>query len=242
MNKKENNSKKIPSYVPIYNKLYSDIISGIYNNGDSLPSESTLTKEYGVSRHTLRQALTVLSEDGLIQKKQGKGTIITISKKNNEIKSREFFNPIIEYSRSDIEKIDIEYNFAPPTEIAKNKLGISSSDIILASNNIYYANSTVVGHAFMQVPLKYAESFNVDFNNSEEVSRFLNETIFKSVKNAKVFIRLVLAEEHITNFLNVAEKEPIIYIEEILYNKEDNAVARCKFYFLPSAYDISLWL
>ena len=105
MKSKEESSKKIPTYVPIYNKLYSDIINGIYSDGDLLPSESTLTKEYGVSRHTLRQALTVLSEDGLIQKKQGKGTIITKSKKTNETKNCEFVNPLIEYARGDIEKI-----------------------------------------------------------------------------------------------------------------------------------------
>lgn len=239
---KDSNSKKIPSYVPIYNKLYSDITNDVYKDGDSLPSESILTKEYAVSRHTLRQALTVLSEDGLIRKEQGKGTIITKSKKNNEVRHKNFINPIIQYARTDINKITVDYNFAPPTEVAKNKLAISSSDIILASNNIYYSNETAIGHAFMQVPFKYIEKYNLDLNDTNIVSEYINKTMFEEIENAKVFIRLVLAEEHITKFLDISEKEPIIYIEEILYNKEDNALARCKFYFLPSAYDIGIWL
>ena len=44
-------TQKIPSYVPVYNMLYSDIINGFYKTGDILPSESTLSQKYKVSRN-----------------------------------------------------------------------------------------------------------------------------------------------------------------------------------------------
>ena len=80
MNKKITslNDNKIPSYVSIYNQIYSDIVDGVYKNGSQLPSEPVLAEKYGVSRNTLRQALTILNEDHLIAKQQGKGAEIRI--------------------------------------------------------------------------------------------------------------------------------------------------------------------
>ena len=70
-------NSNVPSYVPIYDRLYSDIMNGVYENGSKLPGEAALAEKYDVSRNTVRQALTVLVEDGLVEKIQGKGTFVT---------------------------------------------------------------------------------------------------------------------------------------------------------------------
>ena len=51
-------------------------MEGKYSEGDLLPSENALSKEYSVSRETIRKSLDYLSQDGLIQKKQGLGSIV----------------------------------------------------------------------------------------------------------------------------------------------------------------------
>lgn len=244
MNQKINStiSEKIPSYVPVYNKIYSDIINKVYLDEEYLPSESILTKEYNVSRHTLRQALTILSEDGLIRKQQGKGSIVTINKKNISSIQKDFFNPMIGYATEEIETIDINYNFAPPTEIASQKLNIGNNEILLASNNTYHSDKRIIGHSFIQIPVKHIESLKIDLKNNNAVSELLNTTIFKMTSNIKLSIRSVLAEEHINNFLKVSDQEPIIYLEEILFNNTNEPICRCKFYFLPDAYELNLWI
>lgn len=63
-------------YYEIYLRLKQKITEGIYKKAELLPSENTLAKEYDVSRETIRKALDYLSQDGLIQKKQGKGSIV----------------------------------------------------------------------------------------------------------------------------------------------------------------------
>ena len=47
-----------------------------YCPGDFLPSENQLTKLYGTSRETVRNALTQLTDLGLIQKIKGKGSVV----------------------------------------------------------------------------------------------------------------------------------------------------------------------
>ena len=68
---------KEPKYVTIYNILFKMITLGEFSKNDRLPSEPDLARDLGVSRTTLRQALTLLQEDGLIKIIRGKGNFIT---------------------------------------------------------------------------------------------------------------------------------------------------------------------
>ena len=63
-------------YYDIYLQLKQKIMEGVYEETELLPSENAMAKEYSVSRETIRKALDYLSQDGLIQKKQGKGSIV----------------------------------------------------------------------------------------------------------------------------------------------------------------------
>ena len=116
----------IPSYVPIYNRLYADIVSGAYPVGTQLPGEAALAEKYGVSRNTLRQALTILNEDRMIQKKQGKGTFITYDPSRRSILGCHV-NPVLDCALQAVDEIKMSYNYGPPTEVAQQKLGIRAS-------------------------------------------------------------------------------------------------------------------
>src|SRR5438128_2163777 len=62
----------VPKYYVIVNILRE--IFAKYSRGDRVPSESELSKQFGVSRVTLQRALSQLVDDGLIVRVQGKGT------------------------------------------------------------------------------------------------------------------------------------------------------------------------
>ncbi len=55
--------------------------------GQALPSDTSLVKTLGVARNTVRQAIGVLEEDGVVQRIQGKGTYFT--KKSDKETPRE---------------------------------------------------------------------------------------------------------------------------------------------------------
>ena len=66
--------KNIPLYIQVKNDIYRKIENREYTN--MLPSEKLLVELYDVSRVTLRKALEVLEEEGLISRKAGFGTVI----------------------------------------------------------------------------------------------------------------------------------------------------------------------
>lgn len=65
-----------PAYAQLASILRRKISEGIYAPGGKIPSESSIGKEYGISIMTVRQAIGVLTEQGLMERVQGSGTFV----------------------------------------------------------------------------------------------------------------------------------------------------------------------
>lgn len=65
-----------PLYQMVIRALKSEILRGVYPVGARLPSENVLVNRFGVSRHTVREALRRLRDLGLVESHQGKGTLV----------------------------------------------------------------------------------------------------------------------------------------------------------------------
>ena len=61
-------------YKQLFKQLERDILGEKYQLGDFLPSEHQLMEIYQVSRDTVRKALALLQEEGLIEKVRGQGS------------------------------------------------------------------------------------------------------------------------------------------------------------------------
>jgi DNA-binding GntR family transcriptional regulator len=67
-------SQSAPRYVQVAEVLSERIAAGRHAIGDFLPTESELCVEFGISRHTAREALRRLMDAGLVRRRQGSGT------------------------------------------------------------------------------------------------------------------------------------------------------------------------
>jgi DNA-binding GntR family transcriptional regulator len=65
-----------PLYLQIVEALQREVLAGVYPVGTPLPSEAALVARFGVSRHTVREALRTLRESGLVSSHQGLGTLV----------------------------------------------------------------------------------------------------------------------------------------------------------------------
>lgn len=63
-------------YITLANSLRADIGSGRYTAGQKLPSENELTRQNGISRQTVRQAMLLLEKEGLTERIRGSGTYV----------------------------------------------------------------------------------------------------------------------------------------------------------------------
>jgi GntR family transcriptional regulator len=65
-----------PLYVVLAEKISVAIQNGLYPIGTFLPNEGQLGSQYQVSRATVREAVRILQELGMVTRKQGSGTLV----------------------------------------------------------------------------------------------------------------------------------------------------------------------
>jgi GntR family transcriptional regulator len=65
-----------PLYKQLMLRLRNDISADVYPAGERIPGEQALCEIYGVSRVTVRKALDEIVREGLLVRRQGKGTFV----------------------------------------------------------------------------------------------------------------------------------------------------------------------
>jgi len=108
-----------PRYQQIVEELRKEIGNDTLKAGDVLPSESELCDRFAVSRHTIREALRALRDEGFVESRQGAPTRIT--KPNG---------PLYTYSVSDVAEL-LQYATEAKYEI--DKTGVVIADVDLAA-------------------------------------------------------------------------------------------------------------
>jgi CheY-like chemotaxis protein len=63
-------------YLSIAGALRERIAAGVYRPGQQLPASAALAKEHGVALMTVRQALGILQQEGVIEARHGAGTFV----------------------------------------------------------------------------------------------------------------------------------------------------------------------
>jgi len=65
-----------PAYAQLASILRQSMAEGILRPGDQLPSEAQLVERYGVSPMTVRRAINILADQGVVTAEQGRGTFV----------------------------------------------------------------------------------------------------------------------------------------------------------------------
>lgn len=74
----------MPSSVPAYKKIKDHVLvqihQSVWKEGDAIPSEEELAREFGVSRMTVHRAIRELSKEQIVERVQGSGTFVAQQK------------------------------------------------------------------------------------------------------------------------------------------------------------------
>ena len=88
-----------PRYRQLAEQMRAQITSGKYKPGDALPTEMEICEKHKVSRHTARDALRILTDDGLIERRRGAGTIVAQLRTPAFAQPIGDFDAILQYAR-----------------------------------------------------------------------------------------------------------------------------------------------
>lgn len=221
----------IPKYYMILNVLRQSLAK--LSVGDQIPSESEMARSFEVGRITIQRALSHLVDEGLIVRKQGKGTFYTgrsKSRKLHEISGA--LESIMIFEKGEracvVEK-------AVTTEIGEDVLRAlqvdsSGGEFVLVKRIVAVATGPVIFlHNYL--PLEFGKGI-LDENDSLETSPILYLLRRKygiRVGRAEQTIDAVLAEPEVANALSIPIGSATLRLERIYYEESGKAVqfTRC---------------
>lgn len=231
---------KIPLYVTVYETICQWLKDGKYKPGDKLPGENVLAEQFQVSRGTLRQAMLLLQEDGLIGNHQGKGNIVLSNQDLQRNGLEKVGNPIVDFCVESIDRVAATIGFQPPTQKHQEVLKLRPSSIVAVIDITYFHQDSPVGFAMVYMPHEFLDKGNVDLEDMDSVYAFYMKLLSSGSLYSDTRLRIVHARERLAEILAIPEGDPLLIMEEELYTEYDTPVLSHKMYMGADLYEISL--
>jgi GntR family transcriptional regulator len=124
-----------PAYLRLASTLRGLVELGELRGGDALPSERELAQAAGLSRVTVRKALDVLGEEGLIERRQGAGSFVTRQIEQPASVLIGFTEDMRRRGAAAASRV-IRKSVGPPDPSEMLKLGLSPADRVLRLSRV----------------------------------------------------------------------------------------------------------
>ena len=121
-------SKPVPLYHQVKDSLRERIDAHEWEPGMKIPTEKELAEEYGVSQITVKQALSRLSMEGLVERYQGRGTFVCQSPLVQDILTLAGFSASFAQAGIEIESRLIGTAVIPASEGISRRLSIDPGE------------------------------------------------------------------------------------------------------------------
>ena len=225
-----------PYYRQLYEFLRKDIVEGQRPPGELLPSESELIDRYQVSRITVRQAMDLLVQDGLVYRRRGRGTFVAVPKIEQGLTQIISFSEDMRRRGFHAETAVLSsYVMSASQEIAEN-LDITHGEEIAFLQRLRLADGD---------PLSIESSYLVhrlcprvlegDYARNPLREALENNYDLRLVRATQV-IRAIAASEDLAQKLSIAPASPLFFIERISYSQYDRPVEFLQLYHRGDRY------
>jgi GntR family transcriptional regulator len=207
--------------------LRARIRDGTYAPGVRLPSESELSDEFGVSRATIRTAMTKLAANGLILRKQGDGTYVNehIQEVNTQMGGLWEFVHLIKNSGSQPSILSLETKFkhAEPGEAAL--LDIQPGDEVLLLRRLFKADNQPVILATNVLPGTLITERNGSYDAQLPIGEFLQQYAHRKVAYVITEVQATYADKEVLPYLSCPSGTTLLILNTIFYDRNNRPLA-----------------
>lgn len=214
-----------PLYEQVEALIKKNILNKTWPKGKKIPTEPELMKEFGVSRGTLKRAISNLQKKGYLVQRQGLGTFVQA---DIEIPLERGLYSFAEYFQAHhmaySNKILLEEIPHKTSKEIADKLGISVNDkyfrlrrlrevegenIMLIENNINLANAPHIEKA--------------DFSK-ESLFSIIEKYSKETVEYSETKYSAIAANSEVSSFFNIKVGSPILYQEQLVHLSNNSII------------------
>lgn len=212
--------KRYPLSVIVKKKIIEYINENKLKPGDKLPSEIDLAKMFNVSRVTLREAITQLAQEGIVYKKQGKGTFIM--KKPLRLESGlETLGGVTEVIKN--------FNYEPSTEYVKveiveaeyeiqTSLNLEKDEKVVTYYRKRYADKEFAVYSVSSVPLKIFKEEIPKCFPDESMILYFEKKLGITINGAFAEIQPFIFDEKTAQTLKIKENNLYLLLKQVVYD------------------------
>jgi GntR family transcriptional regulator len=227
----------IPKYFQLVNILRHKIEDSEWVPYTAIPSERELEKIFHISRITIRQAISILIDQGYLFREHGRGTFIAPQKLQKPIQNlTSFSEDMINRGLEPGQKILSIENVRPPERIAKI-LELPPKSLTLCLVRIRLSNNRPLGLQTSFVVLPEGENITSD----ELVSSGSLYTILKTKFNiipteAEETVEATLASIEEAKLLETAPGSPLLLTSRTMWSQNRHPIEHVKILYRGDRY------
>lgn len=213
--------KAIPLYYQIETILRRQILSGELAPGSPLPSEESLGQEFDVSRITVRRALSILEDDGLIVRQRGRGTFVT--EKPAGVDRTRFSGSMEDLISMGIntEAKVLDFQSVDTSEGLQRKLNLAEGAKALRIEKIRSVEGEPFSYVINYLPEEIGARISAADLSRRPLLMVLEEDLGLKPEYAVQEIEATIAEPEAAALLGIRVGDPLLKVERTVFDAQD---------------------
>lgn len=232
----------VPLYYQLEQALLAQIHSGSWKPGDLIPSERELMQAAGVSRATVRQAISNLMHQGLIERMHGRGTFVAHRKIEQEMRSVYSFAEQMARQGVQLEDRLLQRHQVPASPDLASLLAVVPGSPLIHIRRVRHVRDVPLMLDSSYIPYHLCPSLlTEDFE--PPLYRMLTERYDLPPTHCTDFLEPVLADRAQAHLLAVEVGAPLMFLERLTFTRGDVPLHVARNY-IPgsrSRFRVNLW-
>jgi len=199
---------KIPLHKQAENQLRELIKHPDFKDGKLFPKEVDLAKRWGISRNTLRQAIAVLVNEKLLERKKGSGTIVSQNRITTNLNNWMSFTHEMEDLGLEFKNLSLHAEMVPANAKVAKHLQINEGDEVLLLQRTRSIDDS---------PMVYFESYfhpriglSVDENFEIPLYEILGDKYNVVPVYSQEKLKAIAASKRIAGLLKIEKDQPVL--------------------------------
>lgn len=230
----------VPLYTQIRELLRERILHGVYKSHAQMPSENEMVRAFGVSRITVRQALTDLQKEGLIFKIHGKGTFVSKAKATQNLRRLEGFGEAMAGAGHETFSKVLGHRAVRAGKVVGNRLRVPEREEVMEIRRVRHLDREPISVDVTYVPLTIGERLVREDLPRRDIFVILENDYGIALGNADLSIDAAAADEDIAALLKIEPASPILRIERLTFTANDTPIDFEFLYFRGDAFQYRL--
>lgn len=221
------------------------IRDGLYADSGRLPSEPELARQLGVSRATLRQAVSALQDEGLLARRHGSGTYVlnAVAAMRNNLNVNFGVTDLIEAAGWRPGTRDLRVDEVQADARVARALGLPPRSRVTVVTRTRTADDRPVAYTVDYVPTHVLAELGIspaDITQSESLYRGL-ERVGLVVHHGLAEIRPVKADRLLAAELGVRTGALLLQVEQVDYTGEGDAIVASDEYYVSDTLRVQVY-